>query len=232
MKNFIRQLLIDADDTLWENNIYYLRASNALFDLIAKSGFDRQEIEAEFDRLEIRIVKEMGYGSKNYSILMRRLFDFYNTRLNIPISGDKFNFILEEFLRHPLNPKLFDKVSETIRYLKTQYKVYVLTKGNHDEQKNKLLNAGIAAIVDDYYIVDEKNDPVYRELLGKFGWKAEQTCMIGNSPKSDINPALRCGMYAIFIPYADTWKLDDEPLISADGRIKTIQRFEDLKQIL
>ena len=31
------------------------------------------------------------------------------------------------------------------------------------------------------------------------------TWMIGNSPKSDINPALACGLHAVFIHHPHTW---------------------------
>jgi putative hydrolase of the HAD superfamily len=34
--------------------------------------------------------------------------------------------------------------------------------------------------------------------------------MIGNSPKSDINPALKAGLHAIFIPHDFTWVLEHE----------------------
>ena len=34
--------------------------------------------------------------------------------------------------------------------------------------------------------------------------------MIGNSPRSDINPALSAGLHAIFIPHDFTWVLEHE----------------------
>jgi putative hydrolase of the HAD superfamily len=32
--------------------------------------------------------------------------------------------------------------------------------------------------------------------------------MIGNSPKSDINPALAAGLHAVFLFHKDTWVLE------------------------
>jgi len=72
---------------------------------------------------------------------------------------------------------------------------------------------------------------VYREILAKHKWQAEETCMVGNSPKSDINPALRVGMYAVYIPYRDTWKLDDEPIKAVDNRFFKLNRFTELKEL-
>jgi len=232
IKQNVRQLLIDADDTLWENNIYYLKASNALFDLIAAKGFDRASVESEFDSLEIKIVHELGYGSKNYAILMRELFDRYNALAEHSLSIKEFNLIVDNFLSHPSNLILFEDVIPTIRYLKSKYSVYVLTKGNRQEQEHKLITAGIAEQIDNYFIVDEKNDHVYESLMKEYKWDPRQTCMIGNSPKSDINPALRCGMYAIYIPYSETWKLDNEPLTGSDGKLITLTNFAELMQVL
>ncbi len=39
--------------------------------------------------------------------------------------------------------------------------------------------------------------------------------MIGNSPKSDINPALAAGLNAVFIPHDFTWVLEHEVVASA-----------------
>ena len=56
----------------------------------------------------------------------------------------------------------------------------------------------------------------------------DEICMIGNSPKSDINPALRVGMHAVFIPYPFTWKLDNEALLGDHPRLITLTKFSDL----
>ena len=82
-----------------------------------------------------------------------------------------------------------------------------------------------------YFILPEKNDKAYSRLIKENGWLANETCMVGNSPKSDINPALRAGMYAIYIPYEDTWKLDNEPLEEVDEKLVVVNRFSELKSI-
>jgi putative hydrolase of the HAD superfamily len=43
--------------------------------------------------------------------------------------------------------------------------------------------------------------------------------MIGNSPKSDINPALAAGLHAVFIAHDFTWVLEHEVVNPApDGQ--------------
>jgi putative hydrolase of the HAD superfamily len=56
--------------------------------------------------------------------------------------------------------------------------------------------------------------------------------MIGNSPKSDINPALGAGMNAVFVPHDNTWILEHEEVGPANGpgRLLQVQRFSDLRE--
>ena len=225
---FIRQIIFDADDTLWENNIYYVQATDDLLQLFAKAGLDRNQIQKEFDELELWVVKERGYGSQNFVWILETLFQRYKDR----IDASAFLQIVDRFKEHPnRKPQLFEGVIETLRYLKKNYRLYVLTKGEFKEQEQKIINSGVHEIVDAYFIVPEKDDGVYREILQQHHWKAAETCMVGNSPKSDINPALRVGMYAVYIPYRDTWKLDNEPIQPADGRFFQLAKFSDLKKL-
>ena len=53
--------------------------------------------------------------------------------------------------------------------------------------------------------------------------------MIGNSPKSDVNPALEAGLNAVFIPHAHTWVLEKEEIRPGSGRLLVVERFPDLQ---
>jgi putative hydrolase of the HAD superfamily len=77
----------------------------------------------------------------------------------------------------------------------------------------------------------EKNLHTYNRIIELKRWEPQTVCMIGNSPKSDINPSLKAGMYAIFIPYAYTWKLEDESL-SEHPRLTSLKKFSDLITLL
>jgi putative hydrolase of the HAD superfamily len=56
--------------------------------------------------------------------------------------------------------------------------------------------------------------------------------MIGNSPKSDINPALEAGLNAVFVPHAHTWVLEKQEIEASGrtGRLLILDRFEDLRR--
>lgn len=227
---YIKQIIFDADDTLWENNIFYLKAAYDFFDLLENEGIKRSYAEDAFDKLENQVVEDLGYGSINFVFILKELYRKFE------ISGihnkEKLNHIIVEFNSHKLGkPNLFENVPEIMEKLTYKYKLYILTKGDYQEQESKILKSDLSKFLDDYFILNEKNDLAYAKLLIANNWNAEETCMIGNSPKSDINPALRNDMYAVHIPYRDTWKVDIEPIIKTNGKYKKIGSFKELTDI-
>ena len=233
LKNKIKQILFDADDTLWENNIYYMEANRNFFDLIASGGFNREEIIKDFDILEMTVIKERGYGSVNYIYILEELFKKYNEQAGGKLDYQRLQDIILRFREHPVKkPQVFENVEKTLKYLRERYKLYILTKGDEKEQSGKIIRSGLDKLVDDYFVLAEKSDKEYKAILQKFNWKAQETCMVGNSPKSDINPALRCGMYAVYIPYRDTWKVDLEPIVDQQQRLTELKSFGELKTVL
>ena len=137
--------------------------------------------------------------------------------------------IIIEFKRHLKQPlAIFPQVIPTLKQLARSYDLYVLTKGNIKEQKQKLDRFGHISLFKESFVVLEKNINTYQSILRKNHWPADEMCMIGNSPKSDINPALKVGMFAVFIPYAYTWKLDNEALCQGHPKLVTISKFSDL----
>src|SRR5579863_4982554 len=58
-----QHLLIDGDDTLWENNIYFERAIEAFIDFLDHSSLKPEEVRAVLDEIEMT----QGYGSENFT---------------------------------------------------------------------------------------------------------------------------------------------------------------------
>ena len=225
----IKRLIFDADDTLWENNIHYIKAAESLVDLITPLGYSKNDVENEFQILERSVVREKGYGSEKYIYVLRTLFDQYTHNHNNNNLQKKIDSICSEFESHlHTPPKVFPEVPHILEKLGNVYPLYVLTKGNIEEQKRKLENSELLLYFQDTFVVTEKDISTYREVLEENCWNAEEICMIGNSPKSDINPALKLGMCAVLIPYQHTWVLEDEPLMSNQDRLQIVESFSDL----
>ena len=104
----------------------------------------------------------------------------------------------------------------------------MFTKGEPAEQNRKIDLSGLRPLFAHCEVVKEKNKGAYEELARVRGFDLERTWMIGNSPKSDINPALEAGLRAVFVPHQRTWTLEREEIREANGRLAVVERFSDL----
>jgi putative hydrolase of the HAD superfamily len=108
----------------------------------------------------------------------------------------------------------------------------LLTKGALEEQSGKVERSGLKDYFAEIEIVPEKDLTTYSTLVSKHGLSAESTWMVGNSPKSDINPALAAGLNAVFVPHGATWILEHEEVTPAQppSRLLVVERFAELQQ--
>ena len=227
--NQVRILIFDADDTLWKNNLYYETARSEFIALCKQYSQTLNHFDRIFDELEWQVVQERGYGSKNFIYILETLFKSFPFLTASKSAGKDYKGIMDRFVKHTSQPpELFDGVHTTLRQLSDKYTLAVLTKGDTEEQNRKLNNSGLNLLFRKTYVVPEKNLEIYQSILTTERWSPDHVCMIGNSPKSDINPALQAGMWAVYIPYPYTWKLDDEPVLSAHPRLKQLSRMDEL----
>jgi putative hydrolase of the HAD superfamily len=75
----------------------------------------------------------------------------------------------------------------------------------------------------------EKESATYERVIGQFKIVKSHGWMVGNSPRSDINPALQSGLNAVFIPHSATWELEKSELESGTGRLLILAAFRELR---
>jgi putative hydrolase of the HAD superfamily len=224
-----QNLFIDADDTLWENNIYFERAFDEFCDFLAHSSMSPAEIRAVLDEIEIVNSKIHGYGTATFG---RNLSECYHHLVERDVRQEDLSTIMsfaERILDHPM--ELISGVEETLEYLSLRHDLTLMTKGNPEEQKLKLDRSGLAIYFGHTAIVKEKNEASYSDMVRERELDLARTWMIGNSPKSDINPALAAGLNAVFIPHPHTWRLERAEVSNGGrGKLIEIERFVDLQQ--
>jgi len=221
-------LIIDADDTLWEDNIYYERCVAAFAELMAARGFEREEAEHTVERVERERIPQVGYAPEEFArslaIAYERLCESHGRPTENEVSDAVWE-IGQTVIEYPI--VLLNGVAETLARLSGRCRLLLLTKGNREVQEGKLARSGLGHLFDGVHIVPEKDAEVIRGLLTRYGLRAEQTWMVGNSPRSDINPALEAGVGAIYVPHPDTWKLEIEEIAEPEN-VVVLDRFEEL----
>jgi putative hydrolase of the HAD superfamily len=130
-------------------------------------------------------------------------------------------------LEQPL--EVIDGVEETLAELAGRHELTLFTKGHPEEQRMKVDRSGLGRYFGHTAIVKEKDAPAYRRLVEERGFRAAETWMIGNSPKSDINPALEAGLNAVLVPHPHTWVLEHQDLREGGDRLRVVGKFAELK---
>jgi len=220
-------LIVDADDTLWENNIYFERAFDEFVAFLDHSSLTAPEVREVLDAIEAVNAKVHGYGSLNFA---RNLRETYERLCERHIEDGDLQTVMrfaERILECPM--EVIDGVEETLAYLAERHDLTLFTKGNPDEQRLKVDRSGLGRYFNHTAIVKEKNAQAYRQLLQERAMDPMRAWMIGNSPKSDVNPALEAGLNAVFIPHAHTWVLEKEEIRPVEGRLVVLERFGKLR---
>ncbi len=203
-------LLIDADDTLWENNVYFERAIAAFISYLNHHQYSPAEVRAELNAVERETILAHGYGLTSFT---RSLVTCFERLSPAPVTEEKRRRI-RGFAASIADEEieLLPGVSDTLAELATRHRLILMTKGDPVEQAGKLEISGLASYFSAVEIVPEKDPAAYREVLDRHALAASASWMIGNSPKSDINPALAAGLNAVFLFHKDTWVLEHATL--------------------
>ena len=220
-------LLVDADDTLWENNIYFERAITSFISYVDHGSYTADEVRSHLNRCEHATIAVRGYGVKSFRHSLLNCFE----ALRGAATEDERRHILsltEPIARHEID--LLPGVQETLAALSTRHRLLLVTKGDQEEQTGKLDRSGLAPYFSAVEVLREKDEEAYRALRERHHVESRSTWMIGNSPRSDITPALAAGLHAVYIPHDYTWMLEHETIPQPpDGRhLLELAAFFDL----
>ena len=227
----LQNLLIDCDDTLWENNIYFEQTIATFIERLNHQHMSPHEVRLFLNDVERENILKHGYGSHSFAHALVACFERLAER---PITPELHDFIWGFAHRvSTADLEIIDGVPETLSYLANRgHHLVVMTKGNIVEQSGKVERSGLKDYFAAVEVVPEKNPAAYQEVVEKYQLEPQRTWMIGNSPKSDINPALAAGINAVFVPHDMTWILEHETVNTAPDGVKLLQvgKFTDLQQ--
>ncbi len=225
--NDIRVIAFDADDTLWDCQSHFEAVEEHLYKLITPYCDNPKQ---ELFHTESGNMADLGYGCKAFTI------SIIETALRV--AGDHLSAAqLAELLSHsksllhlPATP--LPEVEETLKRLQAYpYRIVVFTKGELQDQENKLHRSGLARYFSHVEITSDKTEKEFQELCEHLDILPSQLLMVGNSLKSDIAPALTIGASAIHIPFHVTWQLEHFDDIEHERLVK-ITHFSEIIELL
>jgi len=225
-------LIFDADDTLWHSNLHFREVEREFAEALSAHGveIDAAAVRPVVRQFELEVIRTHGYGRGPYMRAMHLALD----RLVAPASAARLRPVVDEigarFIARECEP--MPGVRETLAVLGTRHRLLLFTKGQRAEQLDKLARSGLAPLFSHVEVPAEKDVEAYRRLVECAALDPQISYMIGNSPRSDINPALRAGLGAVYIPQAQAWEHDHDELDrSGTSRLIEIERFPQLLEV-
>jgi putative hydrolase of the HAD superfamily len=228
--NGAQTLLIDADDTLWENNIYFERAIARFISFLNHREFSAEQVREILNDVERENIVTHGYGLHSFAHALVATFERLSVEPVTPQLHAQIHSIAHTIADHPV--EILPEVPATLEHLSRRHHLIMMTKGAIAEQSGKIERSGLKEYFAALEIVAEKDVPTYQAVISKYGLATDTTWMIGNSPKSDINPALAVGLNAVFVPHGNTWILEHDEVAepTPPSRLLTVEKFGQLRQ--
>jgi len=223
----------DADDTLWESEIYYVTTKEKCA-LLLSAYAPVEKVKADLDIIETQNVQLYGYGFKSFTLSM------IETALQVSGGRVEARIISQvlEMAKQVLQSeiKLLDGVEEVLRELRQsspQYSLFLITKGEIFEQQRKIQKSGLRRYFHHTEVVPDKTPEAYTRLLHMHNIPPEQFLMVGNSLRSDILPVVSIQGWAVLVPHPLTWSHETTPGKEIpDGRWFEISRLGELPGLL
>ena len=229
-KHRSQTLLIDADDTLWENNIYFERAIAHFISFLNHHKFSPEQVREVLNDVERECIVTHGYGLHSFGHALVKTFERLSVQPVTPELHAQIKSFTHTIADHAI--ELLPDVTETLDYLAARHRLILMTKGAIAEQTGKIERSELKKYFAATEIVAEKDSAAYHALVGKHELVHDSTWMIGNSPRSDINPALAAGLHAVFVPHGNTWILEHDEVNSAPPgqTLLIVGRFAELRE--
>jgi putative hydrolase of the HAD superfamily len=221
-------ILIDADDTLWENNVLFEQVIVGFINQIEPLGYTREYVRHILNETERRNIRQHGYGVQSFRRSLEETYVKLAGSLARREIVEQIGELAGQIEKTP--PRILEGVPETLAYLADRHRLILLTKGEPAEQAGKVEKSGLQTFFDAIEIVTEKDQHAYERMVTQFRVVKSHGWMVGNSPMSDINPALRAGLNAVFIPNANTWALEHCEIEIGTGRLWILSGFNSLRE--
>jgi len=217
MRGMNKIIIFDGDDTLWKTQELYDNAKKHYSELMKSQGFDEDVIDM-LDKLDMQRVEILKFSKSRflesmlitYAMLCGKNKETWKLEVE-----SKIRYFAQVIFQFP--PKLYEDTLETLDALYKYFTLILFTNGDKDFQKKKIDSLGKKFT--DYftriYITEMKNIEEYRKIVSDLGIPPQNIWVVGNSVKSDINPAVQFGLKSILIPRG-TWLYEEAKMISRE----------------
>lgn len=211
-------LIFDLDDTLIHTHRLFLQLTEEFLQRMAALGFADENVYYTLDAFDREAIESSeAYVPWAFPKAMRRTYEFYCEKYFAPYDeavADELEALGESF--RYAEYKMVDGAKSLLDMAaEAGHTLVLLTQGGYEEQRFKVEQHNFNEFFDEIIVVDKKSPQVLVNIMQRHGFAPAQTAVIGNSPKSDIAPALAVGAYPIKVEVTDSWDFEEQELAGA-----------------
>lgn len=231
-------IVFDLDDTLILTQELYDAAKRRFATLMELEGFDGDVAIQELDEIDKENVRLLGFSRQRFP---KSMYETY-----IRLCKSKGQQVKTKIAETVLSigrsvtdrvPRLMDGAQEVLSQLNEMgYCLYLYTVGDKEIQRRKIANTDLARFFKGIYFVSNgdyrvklKDEESLRKFLRRYDLNPETTWMVGNSLRSDVNPALALGLPCIWLR-TGSWAYDEAELVN--GELHYANALSDIPQIV
>lgn len=206
-------IYLDLDDTLVQNDAFN-QAKILFFGILDRVGlFDEQTDDVLYGH-EKKNIALCGFAKDRFPKSLVETYQALCKMKGVPQDA-YLRWQIEGFAWQAvyMPSEVMPGVLPTLKKLSNLgHPMFIVTKGDDAIQRKKIEHSGFAHLIDRTFVFPNKTEVEIAQALEETGHAASASWFVGNSKKSDVNPSLRLGMKAAYIPY-DTWAFEDEDLL-------------------
>lgn len=217
--------IFDLDDTIIQTQIRYEEIKQAAADFIKSvlhTPLSDEDIKNRFTVIDIDNIKEHGFSKERFPLSWKETYESIAREQNENANHAEEVYELA-FGIHRQKFDLYPEALESLQSLKKDgVKLSLLTLGEKSIQRKKIDDLNLSDYFHDIYIVEREKF----EILNGMGNK-EKTSMVGNSLRSDIEPALEAGLHAFHINQS-SWSHDHVEIKENYGRLHQLNKIGEV----
>jgi NTE family protein len=225
-----RWVIFDADNTLWNVEAFYNRARTKMAEYVAtlceSELVDVERYQQERDRQ------------------LREIYGYSASRFARSFEDTIYKFIPDarsEQVRHvrALAEAVFAQKAEltpdvelVLRSLHSQgWYLGLLTAGEAWVQQKRISEFHLQGIFHAIEIVEQKTAREFKKFCEKHNIDPEKCWVVGDSKRSDIDPAIGAGLHAILVPH-ENWSIIEDALEVDESKYTSVKHLRGVLDVV
>ena len=199
-------MIFDGDDTLWVAEALYDAALDRAATAVERAGLSGDEWRSLQREIDLRNVRSMGMSPDRFPLSSQEALLRLADRHGVVASDELMDEVQRASVSvFAMKAQVVDNAERSLGALAPHFHLALLTKGDETVQRKRIDDSGLEHHFEQISIVANKTEQSFLDLAAQIRVEPGNTWSVGNSLASDVNPALRVGMNAIWID-AHVWE--------------------------